>query len=155
MKPNKLAIAGAIALAGFTLTGCSLFYPNSTPTPTPTKTKTATPTPTPTPTPTVDPSLNKVKLNIINSSGFRDNGSVEVIAEALGILEDDGSCTLTVTQGTLKQSVTVKAESNVNSTQCYPMDIPVTSFKNGDVSYTVTYLSKKSTGTTTGTIQVQ
>ena len=153
MKPNKFVIAGAFVLATLTLGGCSLFYPNPVPTPTPTPTKTETPTPTP--TPTIDPNLTEVKLNVINSSAFRDNGNVEVIAEALGILEDNGSCTLTVSQGSSKQTVTVKAESNVNSTQCFPMDIPISNFKDGNVAYTVTYVSDKSTGTISGTLQIQ
>jgi hypothetical protein len=153
VKPNKLIIAGAFIVATLTLGGCSLFYPNPTPTDTPTPTKTETPTPTP--TPTVDPNLNEVKVNIINTSAFRDNGNVEIIAEALGILEDNGSCALTLSQSGSKQTVTVKAEPNVNSTQCFPMSIPVSGFKDGNVSYTVTYLSDKSTGTISGTIQIQ
>jgi hypothetical protein len=128
----------------FSASGCSMFYP--TPEPTPTQTETPTPTPTDKPTPTVDPNLNKVQLNVLNSSAFRDNGTIEVIVEALEILEEDGKCTLKVTQGDLSQSVTVNAEPNVTSTQCFPMEIPIGDFKDGKVTFTVHYISSKSAG---------
>lgn len=151
---HKLLTAGVTLVVSVTLAGCSIFYPNPTPNPTPTDTP--TPTVTPTPTPTVDPNLNKVEINVIDASAFRGNGTVDVIAEALAILEDDGKCTLVVKQGAVSQTVTVSAESNVNSTQCFPMSIPLTGFKDGNLSYTVSYLSDASAGSTSsGTITIQ
>ena len=151
---HKLLTAGVTLVVSVTLAGCSIFYPNPTPTPTPTDTP--TPTVTPTPTPTVDPNLNKAEINIIDASAFRANGTVDVIAEALAILEDDGKCTLVVKQGAVSQTVTVSAESNVNSTQCFPMSIPLNGFKDGNLSYTVSYVSDASAGTSSsGTITIQ
>jgi len=151
---NKLLTAGLALTLAATFSGCSIFYPNPTPTPTPTQTE--TPTPTPTPTPTVDPNLNPVTLNIIDASAFKGNGTVDVIAEALAIMEDDGKCTLVVSQGTISQTVTVAAESNVQSTQCFPMSVPLTGFKDGNLSYSVTYVSDKSAGVfSNGTITIQ
>ena len=142
-----MALIGAL-----TLSGCSIFYPNQVPTPTPTPTKTETPTPTP----TVDPSLNKVDINIIDSSAYIDNGYVEVVAEALKVLEDDGKCTLTLTQGKTVQTVSVDAVQNENSTVCASMQVPLSKFKATDISYSVTYVSSKSTGTSaSGTIKIQ
>lgn len=152
---RKTLILGALLAAMSTLSGCSLFYPNPVPTPTSKPTQTATPTPTVDPTPTIDPNLKKVELNLIDSSAFLDNGTVDVIAEALAVVEDDGKCTLSVTQGTASQSVTVDAESNVNSTQCFPMNVPLAGFKAGKVSYTVTYVSAKHTGHLAGTIPIE
>ncbi len=148
-------LVGAIALvATFVLSGCSLFYPTPTHTATPTPTKTATPTPTP--TPTIDPSLNKVKINIIDSSAFMANGYVEVVAEAENVLEDGGQCTLTLTQGSAVQKVTVSAVQNVTTTVCASMQIPLSNFKAADINYTVTYVSPKSAGVSEpGTIQIQ
>ena len=151
---HKLLTAGVTLVVATTLSGCSLFYPNPGPTPTPTKTE--TPTPTPTPTPTVDPNLKPVDIHIIDASAFRGNGTVDVIAEALAIMEDNGKCTLVVSQGSVSETVTVKAESNVNSTQCFPMSVPVTGFKDGKLSYRVTYVSPLSGGeSTSGTISIQ
>jgi hypothetical protein len=141
MKHKLLTAVMALTVA-FSVTGCSMFYPNPEPTPT----QTETPKPTDKPTPTVDPNLNKVQLNVLNSSGFRDNGTIEVIVEALEILEEDGKCTLKVTQGDLSQSVTVNAEPNVTSTQCFPMEVPIGDFKDGQVNFTVHYVSSKSSG---------
>lgn len=157
MKSKYLLTAVGVA-AALSLSGCSLFYPNPVPTPTPTATHTKTPkpTPTPTPTPTVDPSLKKVKINIIDSSAFIDNGYVEVVAEATDVLEDDGTCTVVFTQGKVSQTLTVKAVQNVSTTVCAAMQVPLSSFKATDISYTVTYKSSKSVGTSEpGTIQIQ
>lgn len=152
----KYVLATAV-VATLMLSGCSVFYPNSKPTPTAVEQPTQTPEPTetPTPTPEPDPALKKVNLNIIDASAFIDNGSIDVIAEALNILEDNGNCTLTVSQGKTSQSVTVKAESNVTSTQCFPLSVPVTGFKKGEATYTVEYKSKKYSGTVDGTLTVQ
>ena len=149
---HKFLIAGVGLCAALTLSGCSMFYPN----PTPTATVTPTPTETPTPTPTVDPDLTKVEIGIIDSSAYLDNGYVEVVAEALKVLEDDGKCTLTLTQGKTVQTVTVSAVQNVNTTVCAAMQVPISNFKAADIGYSVTYVSSKSTGTSArGTIQIQ
>ena len=151
---HKIITAGLTFALTATLAGCSIFYPNSEPTPTPTPTQTETPTPTP--TPTVDPNLKKIEINIRDASAFKDNGTVDVIAEALDIMEDDGRCTLVVSQGSVSETVTVNAESNVTSTQCFPMSVPLTSFKDGNLKFTVTYLSDKATGVfPNGTIAIQ
>ena len=155
MKQKSLA-AGLCVLAALTLSGCSIFYPNAVPTKTATPTPTETKTATPTPTPTVDPSLKKVEINIIDSSAFMANGYVDVVAEALKVLEDDGKCTLTLTQGELVQKVTVGAVQNVSSTVCNDMHVPINTFKAADIQYTVTYQSSTSAGISkTGTVQIQ
>lgn len=149
---HKYLLAGLGLFATLTLSGCSLFYPN----PTPTSTATPTKTPTPTPTPTVEPGITKVEIGILDSSAYLDNGYVEVVAEALKVLEDDGKCTLTLTQGKTVQKVTVSAVQNVNTTVCAAMQVPISNFKVADITYSVTYVSSKSTGTSApGTIQIQ
>jgi hypothetical protein len=131
-----------------------MFYP--TPTPTPTTTETPTPTETPTETPTIDPNLKQVKIHIINSSAFKDNGTADVIAEALDVMEDSGKCTLVVSQGTVSETVTVDAEPNVSTMQCFPMSVPLAKFKDGKLEFTVTYLSTTAGGISTlGTIPIQ
>ena len=143
MKQKFITAGLAFALA-VSVSGCSMFYPNEEPSPTATTTE--EPSPTATPTPTVDPDLTRVDVNILNTSAFRDNGYIQVIAEALEVMEEDGKCTLKVTQGDMSQSVTVSAEPNVTSTQCFPMEVPINGFTNGAITYSVTYISSKSTG---------
>ena len=151
---RKILIVGVGVFAALTLGGCSMFYPN--PTPTSTQTPTPTKTPTPTPTKTPDPSLTKVKLGIIDSSAFVDNGYVEVVAEAQGVLEDDGKCTLTLTQGNIEKVVTVSAVQNVNSTVCAAMQVPLSEFKTAPINFSVAYISSKSIGIpVNGTVQIQ
>lgn len=154
MKLRSLAGVGLLSIS-LALTSCSMLYPGQNPTPTQTETPTPTETPTETPTPTVDPNLKQTTITIIDSNAFRDNGYVQVIASVDGVMEDDGKCTLVVTQNGQGQSVEVKAESNVTSTQCYPMEVPIASFKNGTAKFTVTYVSDASTGTNSGTVQIQ
>ena len=151
MKRKVLAASLAISVT-LLVSGCSMFYP----TPTPTPTETVEPTETPTPTPTEEPGLTKVQIGIIDSSAYLDNGYVEVVAEAMEVLEDDGKCTLTLTQGNTVQKVTVGAVQNVTSTVCASMQVPISNFKAADISYSVKYVSSKSAGTSaSGTIKIQ
>lgn len=151
---HKSLLVGIAVFAALTLSGCSMFYPNPTPTPTPTKTATETPTPTPTETP--DPGLNKIDVRIIDASAFIDNGYVDVVAEALNVLEDDGKCTLTLSQGKSVQKITVAAVQNVNTTVCNEMHISLSNFKTTAINYSVTYSSSKSIGTSeSGTVEIQ
>lgn len=97
-----------------------------------------------------------VEIGIIDSSAYIDNGYVEVVAEALQVLEDDGKCTLTLTQGKTVQKVTVSAVQNVTSTVCSSMQVPISNFKASDISYSVKYVSSKSAGTSaSGIIKIQ
>lgn len=149
---HKFLAAGLALSVTVLVSGCSMFYP----TPTPTPTDTVEPTETPTPTPTEEPGLKKVEIGIIDSSAYIDNGYVEVVAEALQVLEDDGKCTLTLTQGKTVQKVTVSAVQNVTSTVCSSMQVPISNFKASDISYSVKYVSSKSAGTSaSGIIKIQ
>jgi len=148
----KFLIIGLSLAATLTLGGCSMFYPMPTPTPTIEPTE----TPTPTPTPTLNPDLTKIDLNLLDASAFRDNGTVTVIVEALGVMEDDGKCTLNVTQDKASQTVTVSSEPNVTSTQCFPMEVPIAGFQDGKLQFSVLYVSSKSTGIiSSGTLSVE
>lgn len=152
MMNGKILVTGLSLVAALTLGGCSMFYP----TPTPTPTVEPTETPTIVPTPTINPDLNRIELNVLDASAFRENGTVTVIVEALNVMEEDGKCTLHVTQDKASQTVTVSAEPNVTSTQCFPMEVPIEGFKNGKVSYHVLYVSSKSTGVIeSGSISVE
>ena len=152
---KRVFLSAAIMFVATYLSACSLFYPSEIPTKTPAPTKTSTATPTPTPTKTANPNLKKVSLHIIDSSGFKANGYVEVIAEAKGILEDDGQCILTVTQGLVSESFTGKTDQNVTSTQCFPLQVPISKFKTGKASFEVQYVSSKYSGSISGSVAIE
>jgi hypothetical protein len=88
--------------------------------------------------------LEKVGISIINSQA--DSTGIDVVAAVPNVSEDGGLCTLTVIQGETKQGFTVKAESNVTDTQCFPMHLPLKGFVSGNATFTVGYQSATSTG---------
>lgn len=72
---------------------------------------------------------------------------ISVIAQATGIAEDGGTCTLTVKQGANTKAISAKAESNVTDTQCYPLNLSIVGLAPGDATFTVSYDSPAYTGT--------
>ena len=147
----KKVLAGAIlVLTGLTLTGCTMFYPNwgqkTPPADTPTPSASSQPTASASATPTHKPK-QPVSVDILQSDPNAADSTIAVIAQATGISEDGGTCTLTVKQGANTKSVTAKAESNVTDTQCFPLDLSIVGLAPGDASFTVAYNSDAYTGT--------
>ena len=147
----KKVLAGAIlVLTGLTLTGCTLFYPNwgqkTPPADTPTPSASSQPTASASATPTHKPK-QPVSVDILQSDPNAADSTIAVIAQATGISEDGGTCTLTVKQGANTKSVTAKAESNVTDTQCFPLNLSIVGLAPGDASFTVAYNSDAYTGT--------
>jgi len=146
----KKLLAGAIvALSALALTGCTIFYPNwgqkSAPVDTPSASATTKPSSSASPTPTVTP-IQPVDVEILQVDPNADNSTISVIAQATGISEDTGICTLTVTQGSTKKSISAKAESNVSDTQCFPLNLSIVGLSPGDATFKVSYDSKSYTG---------
>lgn len=152
----RKVFASAIAIsAALSLSGCALLYPNwgtdekpSDPQtaepsqPSPSQTESSSPTPSVTP---VKPKT-QVSINIIDSVIEPENGQIMVVAEALGIEETGGSCKLTFESSTLTKSVPGKAEPNVTSTQCFPLQLPVAGLPKGAAKLYVSYESSTSVG---------
>lgn len=145
---RKVFLAALALVLPLTLTGCDFLTPNWSvlqPTHTPEPSDTPTASETPTPTPTKVPALQGVEVNIVYSSA--DATGIDVVAQALNVSEDGGSCTITVSQAATKKTLTVKAESNVTDTQCFPIHLPLTGFVTGAATFTVSYESATSIGT--------
>jgi hypothetical protein len=68
-------------------------------------------------------------------------GVVDVVAQITNVSEDGGSCTLSVVSGSTSKQQTVRAESNVDTTQCFPMEVSLTGLSSGTGTVTVTYKS--------------
>jgi hypothetical protein len=142
----RIVSAAVIICATLPLAGCEFLTPNwdaLRPTDTPT---TAQPTDSPTPTeePTTTPDLDKVGVVVFQVTA--DEGGIDVVANVPSVSEDGGTCTLIVSQAGTKQEITVKAESNVTDTQCFPMFLPRKDFVSGPATFTVSYLSSTSSG---------
>jgi hypothetical protein len=155
---KKLALAATATLLAVTVSGCSIFYPNWGEKTPPIGTPSASDQPTSIESPSASSSasasetpiqapVQPAKINVLQQSV--DSSGISVIAEAQNFSEDGGSCTLTFTNGTVKKSVTVKAESNASDTQCFPMTLPLTGLPKGAGLITITYSSKTHLGTST------
>ena len=137
-----IALGSTLALGG-----CSFLTPNwgaLHPTSQPTQTQ-ATASATPTPTPTSSVKLAPVDVMILSASA--DNTGIDIVAQASNISEDGGTCTLVVSQAATKKTVLAKGEANVTDTQCFPFHLPLTGFSSGVATFTVSYKSQTSTGT--------
>jgi hypothetical protein len=154
---KKFLITTAVVLGTLTLSGCQYFYPNWGATSAPTDDPSASSTPSPSQSETSEPSPSasasqtpkaQVGLRVLSSSVDTGAGQITVIAEVADISEDGGSCTLKVTSGSVTKTLTVKAESNVTDTQCYPFNLPLSGIPSGNASFTVSYESADSTGAT-------
>jgi hypothetical protein len=147
---KRLLVAIGAASLALSLTGCDMFYPNwgqKTP-PIGTPSASDLPSELPSESASVLPSESAspstpvkqvAKINILQSSV--DSSGISVVAEAQNFSEDGGSCTLTYTNGSVKKSVTVKAEANATDTQCFPMTLPLSGLPKGPGLVTVSYSS--------------
>lgn len=154
---KKFLIATAVMLGTLTLSGCQYFYPNWGATSAPTDEPSESQTPEPSSSETSEPSPSasdsqkpkgQVGLRVLSSLADAASGQITVIAEVADVSEDGGSCTLKVTSGAVTKTLTVKAESNVTDTQCYPFNLPLTGIPSGNASFTVSYESADSIGAT-------
>lgn len=157
---KRIAISLAAITATALLAGCSVLYPNwgttqkpsdpetSTPVPTATPTETPSETPTETATPVV---VQKATLNIIQSGVDTANGELYAVAEVTNVVEDGGKCTLNYSSGSFTKAITVKAESNVHTTQCFPISLPLKGLPKGAGTFTITYESPAFKGTSSPT----
>jgi hypothetical protein len=164
MKPIKfLVLAASAALLTAALSGCSALYPHwgATDFPTDGPSSTSTPVASPTPTASASPSpsakpIQAAKVQVMQLNVDATNGVVDVVAAVTNVAEDGGQCVLTVTSGASSKSQTVRAESNVDTTQCYPMEVSLAGLAKGTGSVVVTYKSPGFVGSSQSqTISIQ
>ena len=142
----RIISAAVIMCATLPLAGCDFLTPNwdaLRPTGTPSATE-PTESSTPTPEPTTPPDLDRVDVVVFSATA--DASGIDVVAQVQEVSESGGTCKLVLAQaGTIKELV-VKAEANVTDTQCFPMHLPLTGFRSGPATFTVTYSSSTSHG---------
>jgi hypothetical protein len=131
---KRILFAGFSVAALVALAGCTLFYPNNdqnqdpvaqtslTPSAFPSPTESAEPEPSPSPSPSVASTKAAAKIQVLYSD--TSQGFLEVIAEVTNFAEDGGQCTLISYSGNTSKVVgTFQAESNVGTTQCFPIKV--------------------------------
>lgn len=149
---KRTLITAVTIFALISLSGCSLIYPNwgTDQNPSTSQSPSAsdpTPTPTPSVSTSVAPTLGAAKFNLIELDFDASANAVFVVAEMLSAAENGGKCTVTFTSGSSTKTVSVKAEANATSTQCFPAYIPVSGLPKGKGSVTISYESANYSGT--------
>ncbi|MDE2409103.1 MAG: hypothetical protein KGL72_02215 [Actinomycetales bacterium] len=139
-------VVAAATLLTLSLSGCSMLYPHWGATDFPTDGPTSTNTSAPTPTNSASPTQSSVpvqaaKVQLMQVQVDATAGVIDVIAQITNVSEDGGSCTITVVSGSTNKQQTVRAESNVDTTQCFPMELGLNGLTSGTGTVTVTYKS--------------
>jgi hypothetical protein len=159
LKAIRSAVATvlATALAAISLTGCALLYPNweTTTTPSdpasPSSSSSPAPSDTESATPSASPSAAKAKaqVNFLDSGVDAASGVIYAVASVSSVVQDGGLCTLTFIGAGKTKTVTGKAEANVTSTQCHPLELSIAGLPKGAGLITMTYDSPTHSGTST------
>ena len=148
----KKVLTAATALGLVTLlSGCALLYPNwgTDQNPSTSQSPTATDaSPSPSASSSVAPTIDAAKFNFIDLSVDSNTGYVSAVVEVTNVAEDGGKCTFVLSSGSVSKTVSVKAEANVSTTQCYPAMLPTAGFPKGKATVTVSYASPTHEGTT-------
>jgi hypothetical protein len=157
MNSKILSVAIGAGLLATALSGCSLLYPHwgatTFPTDSPSTSASASPTPTatasPTPTATL-PTIKTASVQIMTATVDATGGVLDVVAQVGNVAEDGGTCQLNVISAGTSKSVLVKAERNVTTTQCFPMEVTLAGLLPGNAIITVTYHSADYQGVSAG-----
>ena len=147
-----IALVAASGLA-LMLSGCSLIYPNWGTDQNPSTSQSAQPSESASGTPTpVETNSTKGEATVVVDQANVDAtaGFLSVVAQVTNFNEDGGNCTLTVQAGNQSKTMSVKAESNVTTTQCFPMEISLSGLPKGTALVTVTYESAAHYGVSAG-----
>ncbi len=147
-----IALVAASGLA-LMLSGCSLIYPNWGTDQNPSTSQSAQPSESASGTPTpVETNSTKGEATVVVDQANVDAtaGFLSVVAQVTNFNEDGGTCTLTVQAGNQSKTMSVKAESNVTTTQCFPMEISLSGLPKGTALVTVTYESAAHYGVSAG-----
>lgn len=146
----------AVSIAALTLvalSGCALLYPNwgTDQNPSTSQSPSATdvsPSPSASASASASPTIGVAKFNFIDLSVDSTTGYISAVVEVTNVAEDGGKCTFVLTSGSVSKTVSVKAEANVSTTQCYPAMLPTAGVPKGKATVTVSYSSPTHEGTT-------
>ncbi len=156
MKHLKFAAVVVLAMG---LSGCSLIYPHwgatTFPTTTPSSSASSAPSASASASATASASaspsskpIQAATLQILQSNVDGTAGVIDVVAQVTNTSENGGQCTLSVTSGSVTKTQVVRAESNVDTTQCFPMEVSFAGMPKGAATYRVSYSSAGFVGST-------
>lgn len=138
-----VVLVGVAAFAGWSLMNS---FNNATPTASQSASQSAAPSesssnnnPEPTPTQTQAVKQKNASVEIISADVDSGAMAINVVAHATNVAEDGGTCTLVYQSGAVTKQLKVKAESNVNDTQCYPMTLSTVGLPKGAGLVSVVY----------------
>jgi hypothetical protein len=150
---KKTLAVSIAALSLVSLSGCALLYPNWGTDQNPSTSQSpsasaASPMPSDSASASASPTIEAAKFNFIDLSVDSNTGYVSAVVEVTNVSEDGGKCTFVLTSGSVSKTVSVKAEANVSTTQCYPAMLPTTGMPKGKATVTVSYASATHQGST-------
>ena len=156
---KKIAATATIITMSLALSGCTVFYPHwgETAMPTPTKTVSPSssasiePSPSESTTASATPSAapkNKAVLEILSSEADSETGLLTVVAQVINTAESGGRCTLKFISGSTSKTVSAAAEANVDTTQCFPLELNLADLPAGTGAISVSYDSVDFAGST-------
>lgn len=149
---KKVFVALAVTATAVSLSGCALLYPNwgTDQNPSTSMSPSATvesPSASPSESVSETPKQTLAEVSLIDMGVDSGAGSLYVVAEVLNATEDGGKCTITFKSGSATKTVSVKAEANASTTQCFPAYLPIGGLPKGKGVVTITYESEKFFGT--------
>jgi hypothetical protein len=149
---KKVFVALAVTATAASLSGCALLYPNwgTDQNPSTSMSPSATvesPSASPSESASETPKQTLAEVSLIDMGVDSGAGSLYVVAEVLNATEDGGKCTITFKSGSATKTVSVKAEANASTTQCFPAYLPIGGLPKGKGVVTITYESEKFFGT--------
>jgi hypothetical protein len=152
---RKIAILAILAASTVALSGCALLYPNwgtsakPSDSAVPSNSASESASPSESAAPSVSPSVAKqnAQINVIEAMVDTGSGALLVVAEVTNVSETGGKCVISVVAGAVSKSVTVNAEANAASTQCFPANIPLAGLPKGAGKVSITYNSTGYQGT--------
>lgn len=149
---KKVFAALAVTATAVSLSGCALLYPNwgTDQNPSTSMSPSATvesPSASPSESVSETPKQTLAEVSLIDMGVDSGAGSLYVVAEVLNATEGGGKCTITFKSGSATKTVSVKAEANASTTQCFPAYLPIGGLPKGKGVVTITYESEKFFGT--------
>lgn len=100
-----------------------------------------------TPAPSAAPSPATVQVVVPIASWNGSTSDVEFSAYAAGVVEADGSCTVTMTRGSERATGSAQALPDVTTTSCGDLRVAGSAVSSGTWVATITYSSPRSRGT--------
>jgi hypothetical protein len=94
--------------------------------------------------------LKPASVQIMTASVDATGGVLDVVAQVSNVVEDGGTCQLNVISAGTSKSTLVRAERNVTTTQCFPMEVTLAGLLPGNAIVTVTYHSAGYQGVSAG-----